>query len=622
MAMTAQHAALVERLQVQARNSPRIYVCKLALLALAGYAPLLSLLVVSLGVPVFMLTRVIFGAVPLEPRFAFVILLPGAFGLALLRALWIRFAEPPGYRLSPGEAPLLEAEVERLRDAVGAPALSGIVIDTNLNASAADVPRAFGLLGHRHYLVIGLPLLQLLDRAELASVVAHEFGHFGGRHGPFSGWIYRVRLSWYRVLEGLSGGGLLTYLLARFFAWYAPYFNAYSFVLARDNEYAADAAAARAVGAAALAGALVRMELASRRLQCDPSGDLLGRALSQGHPPPHMLAQLARTLQDPRACNLPRLLEIAERDADPDDTHPALPRRLAALGVEPVSPVCARQPAIELLGLRRGDIECQLDAHWREEVRPCWRERYAVAAVDRARLAVLEAQAMPTPDEVLERARLLESLRPGCDVAPLYEQVLALRPDHGFAHYRRGLLRLRNGEHEAGIAQLQRAMELDPAAVRPILLELGQLARDPDLAAMPAQALAVLHADVLQRARALESRECIGGDDQYQQHGLDDAGLARLDRAFALMPRVARAWLVRKRSDFPDDAVHFVILVDWRGSVAGESAGLKQLSEAFELPGSYTLFTDSGHRDGARRVRRTCPEPVYRRRDRRPRTQR
>lgn len=622
--MAARHAALIERLQAQARQSPRLYLCKLALLALAGYGLLVGLLLVSLGVPAFVLAKVVFGGVPLEPRHAWVILLPGALGAALLRALWIRFAPPPGYRLTAGEAPLLEAEVERVRLAVGAPGLDGIVIDGNLNASALELPRAWGLLGHRHYLVLGFPLLQLMDRAELASVIAHEFGHFSERHGPLSGWIYRVRLSWYRVLEGLNGGGLVGYLLARFFAWYAPYFNAYSFVLARDNEYAADAAAARAAGAEALASALIRMELASRRLQCDPVGGIARRARLQGHPPAQMLSDIACRLQDPRPCNLQRLMELAARESDPDDTHPTLPQRLVAMGVAPTSPGRVGVPAIELLGARGAEIERQLDAYWREEVRPSWRETYAEAAADRARLSALELQATSTPDELLERARLLESLRDAGEALPLYEQVLVTRPGHGFAQYRCGLLRLREGDHEAGIEQLQRAMELDPGAVRPILLDLEQLARDPDLNAPTAQALAALYAHVLPLAQALRSRDDVEEGEQYQQHGLDDAGLAGLKRTFELAPRVAQAWLVRKRMDFSDDAAHFVILVDWRGSVVSEAAGLKQLAQAFELPGSFTVFTDTdaGHRDGARRVKQACRTPVYRRRDRRSGTQR
>ncbi|MDQ3288843.1 MAG: M48 family metallopeptidase [Pseudomonadota bacterium] len=617
MSMAEHHAELVARLQVQARQAPRLYLCKLGLLALAGYALLLALLALSLGVPVFVLMQVVVGGVPAEPRFALVVLLPGAFGVALLRALWIRFAPPPGYRLEADEAPLLQAEVERLRKAADAPVLDGIIIDSHLNAAASDVPRAFGLLGHRHFLVLGFPLLQMLDRAELAAVVAHEFGHFGKGHGQFGGWIYRVRLSWLRVMEGLSGGGLPGYVLARFFSWYAPYFNAYSFVLARDNEYSADADAARTAGAASLASALVRMELATRRLQCDPARGLIGQAKVVGHPPAGMLADLARRMDDARPCNLQRLIEVAGAEADPHDTHPTLPQRLKALGVEPIAPHRVQSAAVVLLGTRADDIERHLDAQWRDEVRLRWREIYDAAASDRARLAALESQAQSTPQELLERARLVESLRGDTDALPLYTQVIDALPDHAFAHYRSGLLRVQAGEHEAGVAQLQRSIAIDPGAVPPILLTLDRLAGDPDLTPEATGAVAGFHAEVRRRAGALQARDGVDAGDQYQQHGLDETCLAGLEEIFAQSPRVAHAWLARKPAAFAGDAAHYVILVDWRGSVVSEAAGLRQLSDAFELPGSFTVFTDSGRRDAARRVKQACKAPVYRRRDRR-----
>mgnify|MGYP003587285643 CR=1 FL=1 len=50
-----------------------------------------------------------------------------------------------------------------------------------------------------------------------------------------------------------------TALLRRFFDWYAPYFDAYSFVLARANEYEADAISARVAGAPVAAAALQRI---------------------------------------------------------------------------------------------------------------------------------------------------------------------------------------------------------------------------------------------------------------------------------------------------------------------------------------------------------------------------
>lgn len=613
MASTAKYTALVERLQVEACNAPRRYRCKLALLALAGYAVLVVLLVVALGVPLVLLARVMTGAATAEPSLAFAILMPGAFGALLLRALWVPFGVPAGYRLAAGEAPALQEVVARMRAAVGAPALDGIIIDGELNAAAVDMPRALGLLGHRHYLVLGLPLMQLLDRDELASVIAHEFGHFGAGHGRFSGWIYRVRLSWYRALDALSQrGGAMTLLLLKFYGWYVPYFNAYSFVLARHQEYEADAAAARAAGAAAAASALLRMELASRRVQAGFWPALLERARTQGHPPAQLHADLARALRDPRPCDPERLRAIAAHDADPDDTHPTLPQRLDAIGAASAwRPLPDTSAAQALLGARLPEIERHLDTQWREEIRARWRERYDGAAADRAKLAELEARDTRTADEALQHARLIESLRIGFDALPLYERVLAATPDNALAHYRAGLLRLRRGEYAAGIEHLHHAMTRDPGAIRPVLADIERFERDPDLDPAAATALAELRATFAPRATALDARDTVAGEDEFIAHDLDTVALGKLTAALARNQRVAAAWLVRKRIDLAEPS-HYVILLDWRGSVASETAGLKQISDAFDLPGSHTVFTGSGHRDTARRVRTLCGEPVYR----------
>jgi Zn-dependent protease with chaperone function len=614
MSSDARRRALVERLQIEARNEPGRYRCKLALLALAGYAVLVALLAIALGVPLVLLARVMTGAATADPSLAFAILMPGVFGALLLRALWVPFGVPPGYRLAAGEAPALEEAVTRMRVAVGAPALDGIIIDGELNAAAVDMPRALGLLGHRHYLVLGLPLMQLLDRDQLASVIAHEFGHFGAGHGRFSGWIYRVRLSWYRALDALSQrGGAMTLLLLKFYNWYVPYFNAYSFVLARHQEYEADAAAARAAGAEAAASALLRMELASRRVQAGFWPALLERARTQGHPPAQLHADLARALRDPRPCDPERLRVIAARDADPDDTHPTLPQRLDAIGAasawRPLSDTSAAQA---LLGSRLPGIERHLDTQWREEIRARWRERYDTAAADRAKLAQLEGRDTLTTDEALQHARLVESLRAGFDALPLYERVLAATPDNALAHYRAGLLRLHRGEWAAGVEHLHRAMTRDSGAIRPVLVDIERLERDPDLDPGAATGLAELRATFAPRATALDARDAVAGKDEFIAHDLDAAALGRLTAALARNQRVAAAWLVRKRIDLAQEPSHYVILLDWRGSVASETAGLKQLSDAFDLPGSHTVFTGSGHRDTARRVRALCGDPVYR----------
>lgn len=377
MAANKSHAALIERLQVESAQSPQMYRFKLALLALLGFGVLWGVLGPLVALAVYFLMT---GQRPgIEAAY---LAMPLAFGLLMLRALWIRFDAPSGYRLQAGEAPLLEEDVERLRSAIGAPALDGIVIDGDLNAAAASVPRVLGMFGHQHYLVLGLPLMQLLDREELASVIAHEFGHFGARHGRFSGWIYRVRMSWHRVLEAFSETGFAaTRLLLKFFDWYVPYFNAYSFVLARGNEYQADAAAVRATSAHTAASALIRIELASRRLESGFWPRMQALSRSQPRPPPQLHADLARMMRSLEHGDMARLMTTTQRDTDLTDTHPTLPQRLAAMPASPVLRILAGDSAATaLLGERVPVIERELDRQWRKDAEPGWRERHDAAS--------------------------------------------------------------------------------------------------------------------------------------------------------------------------------------------------------------------------------------------------
>ena len=178
---------LVERLEREAEESPARYRLKLALLAALGYAVLAAALVSTVGLLVFIVGYMLLVRPPVDPWIAIPIIVLGMAGTVVVRALWIRFVPPEGHALQPDEAPELRAEVERIRNAVGAAPLHGIVINAELNAAAAFVPHGVGLWRQRHYLILGLPLLQALDRRELAAVVAHEFGHFHGGHGHFTG---------------------------------------------------------------------------------------------------------------------------------------------------------------------------------------------------------------------------------------------------------------------------------------------------------------------------------------------------------------------------------------------------------------------------------------------------
>ena len=173
-----------------------------AAFAALGYLWVLGCLGLSVGIIAWVLSTI--G----EQRFNFTRgwLLLFALGLlwATLRALWVRFDDPEGIELRREDAPALFEALDRIRARIKGPPVHHVYLDDDFNASIRQVPR-FGLFGGAvNSLSIGLPLLMMLDRRRLLSVLAHEYGHLRGNHGQLSAWIYRTRLSWLKLDASLQ----------------------------------------------------------------------------------------------------------------------------------------------------------------------------------------------------------------------------------------------------------------------------------------------------------------------------------------------------------------------------------------------------------------------------------
>lgn len=604
----------VERLEREFDAAPGRYRLKLGLLAALGYgvlgASLLLTLVLAIVLVVYCLIRP-----PEDGLIVIPILSLGAIGLVVLRALWIRFEAPAGYALAAGEAPALRGEVERIRRDVGAQRLHGIVIDDQLNAAAAFVPAGIGLWHQRHYLVLGLPLLRLLDGAEMAAVIAHEFGHFNQQHGRFSAWIYRLRVSWYRVLEGLSGPGMASqHLFWRFFRWYAPYFDVRSFVLARRQEYAADGVAAAVVGAEPMARALARLGLASDWLSETFWPEVERSAHAQAFPPVHVHARLGQGLAQERLRHerIPRWL-LAHRPA-PEDTHPGLRQRLTALGCSEEirlqsAPLSAAESWLDAGLLDR--LEQRFSRDWQSRAKADWEARHHTLAEEGRRLDLLDGLPQRNPAEWLEYAALIETHRPATDAVPLYREGLRHLPAHAVGQCRLGVLLLRQGQEEAGLEHMQQAMRLDRGLIAQVLHQLDlHLRSQPETSRLHAVARK-LRSDFGDAGDRLDGQEA--GTD-LQAHDLDEGQAQAVRRALAGFDRIAAAWVLRQPAPGLSLSPHYLVLVEWTGSVASEQAALPRLAGRLALPGTFELLSSSGRGPLLRRARAVIGAGIYRRR--------
>ena len=120
----------------------------------------------------------------------------------------------------------------------------------------------------KNTLFLGLELMLSLTPEQLRGVVAHELGHLSGNHSKFGGWIYRIRESWARLMNGmLAQDNIGARMMGKFFGWYAPRFSAYSFPLARKNEYEADAMAATLTSPQDIGDALINVHVVAPYLE-------------------------------------------------------------------------------------------------------------------------------------------------------------------------------------------------------------------------------------------------------------------------------------------------------------------------------------------------------------------
>lgn len=285
-------------------------------------------------------------------------LVPPAAGAILV--VFMMIAAFPRRRLRVDPVPLerdkertLFEFIQRICVAVGAPAPREIAVDLEVNASAGPRAGFFDLLRGHLRLTLGLPLVEGLTAAQLASVVAHEFGHFTQRTAMLfhyviatvNGWFYRVvfeESAVDRQLESAGNGAGAVYasliglsalfigLSRRVLSLLLHLGHLLSAYLSRQMEFDADRHAAVLAGSGAAGSALreiLALTYAERSALHDLGEYWSDRQLVRDVP--QLVAAHDRVL---RPATRPLLAQwIAGENRSAFDTHPSISERLRAL---------------------------------------------------------------------------------------------------------------------------------------------------------------------------------------------------------------------------------------------------------------------------------------------------
>lgn len=596
-----QFDALVDRLDGEARLHPRLYRAKLLLLAAAGNTYIFAALSGLAGL--------LAAAAFFLQGYGVKILLLGVFFIwRVLKALRVKSEPPEGVEVKPAEAPLLFAMIAELRGRLAAPRFHRVLVTTDHNAGVMQVPR-LGLFGwHRNYLLIGLPMLKTLTVEQLRAVLAHEFGHLARGHGAFGNRIYCQRRRWTQLLENLehqpSHGD---FLFKPFFNWFTTYFSAYSFPLARANEYEADAASVRLTSREAVAEALTGTSVIGAYLEERYWPRIHGQAadlpVPDATPFLNLGEHLAAEIDDSAARDW-----LARATCDKTtsrNTHPSLADRLRAIDAAPqLAPPATGAAADTLLGPLAVEIARRFDRHWHDAILPDWRSRHEKVQQERRELADLEARLAAgeelNPQEAYDRALLTESIQ--SDAESAFEQLRRLYvrdPDEPVLCLALGL-RMLNRDDDNGI---------------PIIK--GALKNQDHLAMQVCEAMRAYnwrhgrkteadgwHQHLLDIARPLQAaareRSEVHLADRFAPHELSEEQLAAFQAQLAALPALRRAYLVRKElRHFPERPCYVfgystAAWWQWPSKVRGDAA-MQAMQQQVVFPAETLIISIEGN---------------------------
>ena len=391
-----EYEGLIRRLEAEADNQPTAFRGKVMLISSAAYVVLFAILFAAL-----LLIYFGFNWAYAKQRVRDLIYL-GFFALVMLpvffvvlRVFFMRLTPPTGRAIARKDAPQLFKVLDKMRKRLKGPQIHRVLIDREFNAAISQVPR-WGLFGgHTNYLILGLPYLLGVTSKEMLATVAHEYGHLCGNHGKIGAWVYRQRRTFGALREQIDGGVENSWVYAGMAAAidrFAPYYNAYTFVLSRQDEFEADLTATELAGADHNASSLIRGELLARWMQEEFWPKFYKQADVSAQPvfKPFTAMRTAFGASYDYWATPQRLTAAWLEKSDLHDTHPCLRERVQATGETATLPRPVKVTAAEaLLGPTAKRLAEEFDQAWWKEEKNSWTARYHYVLRSRQRLQEL-----------------------------------------------------------------------------------------------------------------------------------------------------------------------------------------------------------------------------------------
>ncbi|WP_066315826.1 M48 family metallopeptidase [Bacillus sp. FJAT-29814] len=423
--------SLVRKLETKAEKNPESYRFKVLLLTALGYGYILFFLALVL----FLLTiSVLYLA---DGHFTFgslkVLAITGALSFFIIKSLFVKMSLPEGYYLKENEAPELEKAISNISKKLKTPKIHAIVLDDDFNAAVLQHHK-FGLFGpKKNILLIGIPLMSGLTREQFTSVLAHELAHISHSDTSFGAMIYRVRMTWANLMTSLEKNEQFgTFLFRKFIKWFYPRYSAHTFVMARQQEYAADAASAKVTSPETVRDTLCAISIGAQYYYEDYFEELFEEG-SKTSVVPKPYSQFFNKSQklDPAVAEAFLKNELAMASSVVD-THPCLTDRLKAVGMKSIIPQIG-ESAVDHFFANPDSILQQFNQSWFERNGERWEEQIASYNEAKNRLHELENSKELDLRSKFEKAMLTRNLVGYEPATVLLEEIISEYPDERIA---------------------------------------------------------------------------------------------------------------------------------------------------------------------------------------------
>jgi len=577
--VTDKAAGFVPATEALASAHPDRFRFRVALHLVLGYAMFLSAVFLALLISLFAVFAALAGRAIWLAGAAL-----GSFvsGIALLQSLNVHIPPPKGIPIPREDAPQLHAVVEELTAQTNAPRIDSILLIQEANASISS-RFVNGLYGKASTtLRLGLPLLQLLSPSNFRALLHHEFAHSSGGHGHTAIWTQRAWESWTQLpLIEQEMGFSARLILPPIFQWFVPKLTAYSAVLSRVHEFAADRHALKHSRDANLDEMLVRIALVDQFMNHRFWPEIWKGARDLPRTPAEVFSRLPAIAKTVSGEDLRAWMKSVLRDkSGPLDSHPDLSTRLRAVEasadpekwthtIESLGFVPTFSAASEYFGKELARYEKQLTGQWARGSFLIWEQNFREFERNRKMLAQLkdcENGRTLSVAEMVQCALCIWSLDGPAASEPFLRSALAAYPSSQEATFNLGRCLLAQDKEE-GIALIEGVMGRVSSQVRyegtvAICEYLQRHERNDEAIAFFNR---MAGEEEAQRKIAFE-RGNLSPDDPVISHGLDAQHMERISSKVQTLDWVLSAFFCRKPTPLsPDQPLYLLALKPRRG---------------------------------------------------------